>query len=574
MSTQRRTYGFGTPAPSQGSFPRIATPPGLLTRRPGDVKSARLQRRTLGLTHRIWALVCVLLFFFLCIYILTPPPDDAPHHAFTNAHLVPKDYLNASNDPEFAPFDFCPVYGPGDFIAQKYGAHALSRSKLHLGSGARVQRVIRKALSGLPVTISVLGGSISACHGAGNDPISPACYPSRFFQWWNQVFPHPASELTNGAVRRSNSAYFSFCHGHHIPDETDLVILEFDSDDPNESEWLNHFELLVRSILVRRDSPAVVILGHFSPQIQIANGFAGPEFLHSVVAQYYDVPHISTKPVLYSTHLHAPDNILSYYADPILANPSGHTLLADVLVSYFQSQICAGWASATGAGFEVPVFPVGAGKGTPADAKGLFGGAGMRKGVPTEDDADKPPRVGLENDDGSPSSDYAPFRVPPARLHARPNDLADFREVRPFCVSANDLINPLPPSLFYGSGWHAYHPPKGASYTEGGSTAHYWYSTLPTSKLRVPMKMGSGEVAVHYWREEDREENRSSVKCYVDDNVPGAVEIRNYGDGPPGPALKVIDHFVSQGSHFVECELLGEEGGGVPLFKILGIFST
>lgn len=38
--------------------------------------------------------------------------------------------------------------------------------------------------------------------------------------------------------------------------------------------------------------------------------------------------------------------------------------------------------------------------------------------------------------------------------------------------------------------------------------------------------------------------------------------------------LEVIDHFVSRGSHFVECSLLGEEGQGVPAFKIIGIFST
>ena len=73
--------------------------------------------------------------------------------------------------------------------------------------------------------------AVSACHGAGDDPISPYCYPSRFFQWWNSVFPHPASELTNGAVRRTNSAYFGFCNAHHLPDYTDLVILEFDVDD-------------------------------------------------------------------------------------------------------------------------------------------------------------------------------------------------------------------------------------------------------------------------------------------------------------------------------------------------------
>lgn len=39
-------------------------------------------------------------------------------------------------------------------------------------------------------------------------------------------------------------------------------------------------------------------------------------------------------------------------------------------------------------------------------------------------------------------------------------------------------------------------------------------------------------------------------------------------------SLEIIDHFVSRGSHFVECVLLGEEGQGVPAFKIIGVFST
>ena len=38
--------------------------------------------------------------------------------------------------------------------------------------------------------------------------------------------------------------------------------------------------------------------------------------------------------------------------------------------------------------------------------------------------------------------------------------------------------------------------------------------------------------------------------------------------------LQVIDHYVGRGSHFVECQLLGEEGQGVAPFKIIGIFST
>ena len=36
----------------------------------------------------------------------------------------------------------------------------------------------------------------------------------------------------------------------------------------------------------------------------------------------------------------------------------------------------------------------------------------------------------------------------------------------------------------------------------------------------------------------------------------------------------MIDRGVDVGSHFVECQLMGEEGEGSAAFKILGIFAT
>ena len=81
------------------------------------------------------------------------------------------------------------------------------------------------------IRLTLLLFLVSACHGAGDDPLTTTCYPSRFFSWWNSVFPHPASELTNGAMRRTSSAYFSFCNAHHVPDVTDLVIVELDVED-------------------------------------------------------------------------------------------------------------------------------------------------------------------------------------------------------------------------------------------------------------------------------------------------------------------------------------------------------
>ncbi|KAG1724650.1 uncharacterized protein EDB91DRAFT_1331205 [Suillus paluster] len=517
-------------------------------------KHTRWNQRALGVTNRIWAIILgFILLLALSRFILF---SNQSHQPFTTEGLVPKNYLHEANylvgnaSETANPFDFCPVFGPGDEIANKYGVVPLAQSRLHLGSGGRVHRVIHKALLGQPVTISVLGGSVSACHAAGDDPLSPRCYPSRFFQWWSSVFPHPASELTNGAMRRTNSGYFGFCSSHHIPEYTDLVILEFDVDDEGSQRSMENFELLVRSILDRPDQPAVIILGHFSSQIHTTYGFAGPDHWHNIVAQFYDVPHISVKPILYPSYMSNPDLIKPYYADPMLANPAGHEILTDVLVSYFQSQICAAWSTAGGHSYDTIPMMMAHGYNPAGADTHLFGGVGARKGAC--------------NDGAEPVPIYPELRIPPIRINTRPKESRPFEEVAPYCASANDLVNPVPPSLFYGSGWMAAHPSTGSSplLTAG----YYWYSSLPLSKLRVPIKVGAGDVGIYFLKEPMSQIGQGSeIECWVDDNFGGAVVIENAGD---------VSDAVPTGSHYVECVLIGEEGQSVPSFKIIGVFAT
>jgi hypothetical protein len=237
---------------------------------------------------------------------------------------------------------------------------------------------------------------------------------------------------------------------------------------------MENFEILIRSILLRPDQPAVIILGHFSPQIHEAHGFAGPDHWHNVVAQFYDVPHISDKPTIFPEYMHDPTSVKKYFTDPILANPAGHDLLADMLTAYIQSQICAAWSIAEGAAF---------GGGDAGDKPDLFGGLGRRPGVP--EPAGKDSRNVENNNQKSDDKDAhrALLSVPLGRINTRPNSDRPYVEVSPFCVSANDLVNPLPPSLFYGSGWAAHHPTG----NEARMKPHYWSSTLPTSKLRIPI---------------------------------------------------------------------------------------
>jgi hypothetical protein len=282
------------------------------------------------------------------------------------------------------------------------------------------------------------------------------------------------------------------------------------------------------------------------------SGFAGPDHWHNVVAQFYDVPHVryvsyviiskvlshtpSVKAALYSDYMNDPSSISKYYADPVLANPAGHEVLSDMLISYFQSQICTAWSVATGQSFDS--IPTHASDAAIADARGIFGGMGQRKGVPPEEgdsdlDADGNRKLPVRN---AAQGMHPQLRVPAGRINTRPNSARAFEEIAPFCVSANDLINPLPPSLFYGSGWLAYHPPVGSLPLQ--TTAHYWYSTLATSKLRIPLQLGAGDVGIYYLKEPISSIGEgSAVECWVDDNYNGAKVIENAADvGESTPA--------------------------------------
>ena len=177
----------------------------------------------------------------------------------------------------------------------------------------------------------------------------------------------------------------------------------------------------------------------------------------------------------------------------------------------------------------------------PKDATGLFGGKGPRKGAagaavaaapaagaaaPADADVPRPRAASGHNPPG--------LQVPASRIGSQPGDMSPrtHEEIEPACVSANDLVNPLPPSIFYGSGWNAHHPPQ-TTIPVITSSSHYWYSTLPTSRMRVPLSVGAGDIGIYYVREPRAvlgSEGPSAVDCWVDDNYPGKVTISNEGD--------------------------------------------
>lgn len=124
-----------------------------------DKPASRLNQKTLGVTNRIWLILAV--FLALIVFTRSILPSDSsyyPRHKLLHIDAKPRNYLNLTEGGT-APFSFCPALGPGDELAEKYDPVTLTKTRLHTGSGSRIQRVITRALSGLPVTISVIGGS-------------------------------------------------------------------------------------------------------------------------------------------------------------------------------------------------------------------------------------------------------------------------------------------------------------------------------------------------------------------------------------------------------------------------------
>lgn len=237
------------------------------------------------------------------------------------------------------------------------------------------------------------------------------------------------------------------------------------------------------------------------------------------------LPPRSVKGLLYEDYLLNPSKVRqSYFLDPILANSKGHELLADTVIAFLESEICQVWDQAALetdiaalGGNTQPISPLALGDDYPS----LLSGKGLRKAADAGLDAED---ADLAHAGGRAGGRSGYLRIPPFRITDKPHQLSQFREIKPNCASANDLINPLPSSVFAGSGWNPVQPKP-----DDEDEMHYWYTDMPGSLLKIPVKVGAGDIAVYYLKGPEAE-GWGTVLCWVDDNVDGAVELKGHWD--------------------------------------------
>ena len=147
-------------------------------------------------------------------------------------------------------------------MATSLAPDALASSVAHAGDGVRMGAFASELATGRPLSIAVVGGSISAgsTFTAMRGQKSRWLWHQQFLSWLRVVYPpHNTSDshtLFNGALPASTPSYVESCISMHVPAATDLVLVEYAANYDDDCSY----ERLVRRLLSYKRRMAIVLL--------------------------------------------------------------------------------------------------------------------------------------------------------------------------------------------------------------------------------------------------------------------------------------------------------------------------
>ncbi|KAL7419642.1 hypothetical protein Q5752_005555 [Cryptotrichosporon argae] len=249
----------------------------------------------------------------------------------------------------------------------------LRRALQFAGTGARVDRFLDKARRGKPFVVSAVGGSVSKGRGLvppdgvysseGAEALATLYSPENLhvivFDWLNKTFPHAENRFINGAQGGVGSGYFGWCFKEHIPEDSDLILVELGINDLQQLNVIPKYEHLVRSLLELESQPAIINIETFTT---LFPNLISSSSLHQDVVAYYDVPSLSIRDLLLPRILADPDKQLPRWfrtggdvalgdskvrewggvpVDLMHISALGHSLAAGLIISYLNEQLAS-----------------------------------------------------------------------------------------------------------------------------------------------------------------------------------------------------------------------------------------
>ncbi|KAI3426970.1 hypothetical protein D9Q98_006914 [Chlorella vulgaris] len=226
----------------------------------------------------------------------------------------------------------------------------LQKGVVSHGDMARMRRFLHKLLTGQAVTVVVIGGSVAWGHGSSEQGVTD--FAARFFEWLTATFPNPDHQFLNRAISATPSTYFSLCLQWHVPPEADFVLLEFnpnDGADKGDAPSRRGHERLIRKLLVHRNLPPLieVVFMHWgldwAEHAEIPYRMGGDDEI-AVLAQYYNLPWVSSRSLLWDTvydskgraNFTAEEPWPYFHVDRNHPNDVGHMYIAEMVVLHMR----------------------------------------------------------------------------------------------------------------------------------------------------------------------------------------------------------------------------------------------
>jgi lysophospholipase L1-like esterase len=194
----------------------------------------------------------------------------------------------------------------------------VARSQLSNGNLGRLASVLAKAHRGEPITLGVIGGSITVGAFATTAQNS---YAGRLLAWWQDRFPRCDIRMINAGLGGTGSMYGALRAGRDLLSSLpDFVVVEFAVND----NWTDGeaFEGLVRQILAQPNSPAVL------PLFMMWEKGGNDQEMQSKVGAHYRLPMVSFRDAIWPEIEAGRLKWSEYIADNVHPTDDGHAAAA------------------------------------------------------------------------------------------------------------------------------------------------------------------------------------------------------------------------------------------------------
>jgi lysophospholipase L1-like esterase len=217
-------------------------------------------------------------------------------------------------------------------VAQEVSAlppAAYARSLVSAGDTGRLEQILAKAREGKPITVGVIGGSITQGAKASKPELK---YGNQVAQWWRTNFPQSKVEFVNAGIGATGSNYGALRVARDLlAKQPDFIVVEYAVNDGNSKEAAETLEGLIRQILKAPNQPAVVLLFMMNK-----DGNNAQEW-HRKVGAHYALPMVSYRDALWPEIKSGKLKWEDVEADQVHPNDRGHGYAAEFVTGFIET---------------------------------------------------------------------------------------------------------------------------------------------------------------------------------------------------------------------------------------------